>query len=345
MFFKKNLLGLDLGSSSIKIANLKVSGKKATLNELVILPTAKGAVDGGDIVHPEVIANALSEGLSKKKFAKSPVVVGMFGGAVITKKISMPKMDSKHVQEQLRWEAEQYIPFSIEEAVFDFHILGSSHNETMDVLLVAARQEHLFRYFECTQGAGLDCSIIDVNGLALANCFEFNYGVIPGTVALVNIGASVTNLVILESGLLVFSRDIPYGGFLYDTEISRELGIGPQEAEGLKLGLSMQQATPPEVLTVLQTVNETISQEINNSFDFYKSSSINAAVSQIFISGGAIQTPGLYEKIQEVTSINCLELNPFQRITVNSKTITPEFQQQIRLFSPIALGLALRNFG
>lgn len=345
MFFKKNLIGLDLGSSSIKVANLKVSGKKATLNELLIFPTPKGSIDGGDVVHPEMVSGVLSDGLAKKSYSKSPVVVGMFGGAVITKKISMPKMDPKLLHEQLRWEAEQYIPFSIEEAVFDFHVLGSNHPETMDVLLVAARQEHIFRYFESTQGAGLDCSIIDVNGLALANCFEFNYGVVPGTIALVNIGASVTNLVILESGQLVFSRDIPYGGFLYDSEISRELGVGAQEAEGLKLGLSLQQETPPEVLNVLQMVNETIGQEINNSFDFYKSSSLSGTVTQIYVSGGAIQTPGLYEKIQEVTGVNCIEFNPFQRISVNPKLITPDYMQQIRLFSPVALGLALRNLG
>ncbi|MBY0316478.1 MAG: pilus assembly protein PilM [Bdellovibrionales bacterium] len=345
MFFKKQILGLDLGSSSIKIAHLKMSGKNAVLNELLIFPTSKGAIDAGDIVHPEIVANTLRDGLTKKSYAKSPVCVGMFGGAVITKKISMPKMDPKLLQEQLRWEAEQYIPFNIEEAVFDFHILGSSHAETMDVLLVAARQEHIFRYFEATQSAGLDCAVIDVNCLALANCFEFNYGTVPGTVALINIGASCTNLVILEAGQLVFSRDIPYGGSLFDAEISRELGIAAQDAEGLKLGLSMNRETPPEVLSILQMVNETIAQEINNSFDFYKNTAINASVSQIFVSGGAIQTPGLYEKIQEVTQVNCLEHNPFQRISVNPKFITPEYQQQIRLFSPIALGLALRNQG
>ena len=255
----------------------------------------------------------------------------------------MPKMDPKIVHEQLRWEAEQYIPFNIDESVFDFHIITSSSAETMDVLLVAARQEHIFRYFESVETADLKCSIVDVNGLALANCFEFNYGVVPGTVALVNIGASVTNLVIIDSGSVVFSRDIPYGGQLYDTEISRDLGVGLQEAESLKIGMSFQQETPQEVMTAVGNINDTLAMEINNSFDFYKSSGATQSVSQIFTSGGVIRTPGLMQKIQETTGTSCTLLDPFLRVEVNPKKISAELKEQIRLFCPVAIGLGLRS--
>jgi type IV pilus assembly protein PilM len=327
------------------VANLTVSGKKATLEDLVMLPLGRGAVEGGDVVNPDMVANCLKAGLENRNYAKKKVAIGMFGGAVIVKKISMPKMDPKIVSEQLRWEAEQYIPFNIDEAVFDFHILNTVHQETMDILLVATRQEHIFRYFEAVEAANLTCAIVDVNGLALANCFEFNYGQPPGTTALINIGSSVTNLVILESGNVVFSRDIPYGGFLYDAEISRDLGVGQQEAESLKLGVSYQQETPQEVLAVISAVNETLSLEINNSFDFYKTSGNNLSVHQLYLSGGVVQTPGLIQKIQEVTGVPSSILDPFQKIEVNSKKFTPEMVDQIRLFSPIALGLGLRNLG
>lgn len=346
MFFKKPLLGLDLGSSSIKIANLKVSGKKAVLNDLVILPLAHGAVEAGDVVNPDLVATCIQQGIEKKSYSKGQAAVGMFGSSVVVKKISMPKMDKKIVSEQLRWEAEQYIPFSIDEAVFDFHILSTEGGrETMDVLLVAARQEHLFRYFEALEGAGLSCNVVDVNGIALANCFEFNYGKVPNVIALVNIGASVSNLVIMEAGNVSFSRDIPFGGFLYDSEIGRELGINPMEAEGLKLGVSYNQETPQEVLSAIQYVNESVSQEINNSFDFYSSTSANGKVSQIFISGGAAQTPGLIEKIQETTQVPCELLDPFQKIEINKKKFSAEFIDQIKLFAPVSLGLGLRNLG
>jgi type IV pilus assembly protein PilM len=342
---KKPLLGIDLGSTSIKIANLKVVGKKAILEDFVVLPLPQGAVDGGDVVNPDLVASCLRAGLENRGYAKRRVAIGMFGGAVIVKKISMPKMDPKIVSEQLRWEAEQYIPFNIDEAVFDFHILNTFNQETMDILLVATRQEHIFRYFEAVEASNLACSIVDVNGLALANCFEFNYGQVPGTTALINIGSSVTNLVILESGNVVFSRDIPYGGFLYDAEISRDLGVGPQEAESLKLGVSYQQETPEEVLNIISTVNETLGLEINNSFDFYKTSGNNLSVQQIYLSGGVVQTPGLMQKIQDITSVNCAIMDPFQKIEVNKKKFTPEMVDQIRLFSPVALGLGLRNLG
>ncbi len=339
----KNLLGLDLGSSSIKIADVKVTGKRAMLNDLIMLPLVKGAIDGGDLVNPDLVSKCLSVGLERKSYKKRGIATGMFGGAVIVKKISMPKMDPKILSEQLRWEAEQYIPFNIDEAVFDYHILPTNHPDTMDILLVAARQEHIFRYFEAIEAANLVCSVVDVNGLALANCFEFNYGVQPHTIALINIGASVSNLVIVDSGNVVFSRDIPYGGFLYDAEISKDLGIGPQEAESLKLGLSYQQATPQEVLTAINAVNEILSIEINNSFDFFKSSGTNGRVEQIFLSGGVIQTPDLISKIQEMTQTPCQVMDPFQKIDVNPKKISPEYLEQIRIFAPIAIGLGLRG--
>ncbi|MCB9072970.1 MAG: type IV pilus assembly protein PilM [Bdellovibrionaceae bacterium] len=343
MFFKKSPLGLDLGSSSIKIAEISMKGKKAVLQDFTIVPILKGAIESGDVVNPDSVAVAIRSSTEKKAYAKRSVVVGMFGGAVIVKKITMPKMDPKIVNEQLRWEAEQYIPFNIDEAVYDFHILGGQSTETMDILLVAARQEHIFRYFESVETAGMSCAVVDVNGIALANCFEFNYGLVPGTVALVNIGASVVNLVILESGNVVFARDIPYGGFLYDAEISRDLGVGPQEAESLKLGVAYQQATPPEVMAAIQSVNEMLSVEVNNSFDFYKSSGTGLSVDKIYVSGGVCLTPGLLDKIQEITTIKCEILDPFRNVEFNKKKISAEFFEQIRVFAPISLGLALRG--
>lgn len=343
MFFKKPLLGLDLGSSSVKIADLKISGKKAILNDLSMVPVQKGAIESGDIISPEVVAGALKAVVDRKSYKNFPAAVGMFGGAVLVKKITMPKMDPKIVHEQLRWEAEQYIPFNIDESVFDFHIINTASTETMDVLLVAARQDHIFRYFESVESAGLKCSVVDVNGLALANCFEFNYGVIPGTVALVNIGASVTNLVIIDSGSVVFSRDIPYGGHLYDTEISRDLGVGLQEAESLKIGLSFQQETPQEVLAAIGNINDTLAMEINNSFDFYKSSGGAQSVTQIFSSGGVIRTPGLVQKIQETTNTSCTLFDPFLKVEVNPRKISQDLKEQIRLFCPVAIGLGLRG--
>lgn len=343
MFGKKNPLGLDLGSSSIKIADLTLKGKKALLNDFLIVPIAKGAIEGGDIVNPDVVAGSIKQNTDKKGYSKREVVVGMFGGAVIVKKITMPKMDPKIVSEQLRWEAEQYIPFNIEEAVYDFHILKTQNTETMDVLLVAARQEHIFRYFESIEASGMVCSVVDVNDIALANCFEFNYGVVPGTIALVNIGASVVNLVILESGNAVFARDIPYGGFLYDAEISRDLGVGAQEAESLKLGVSYQQATPQEVMAAIQSVNDMLSLEVNNSFDFYRNSGTGLNVQQMYICGGVSLTPGLLQKIQETTGVQCALFDPFINVDFNRKKLSPEFLEQIKPFAAISLGLALRG--
>lgn len=341
MFFKKNKVGLDFGATSLKLCVLKKKGKKALLEDLLILPISHGAIEAGEVINPDIVAACLQQGLQKKSYAKSEAIVGMFGNSVIIKKISMPKMDTKILKEQLNWEAEQYIPFSIDEAVLDFHILGQAV-DTMDVLLVAAKQDSLFRYFESVESAGLKCSVVDINSLALVNCFEWNYGLKPGVVALVNVGASVSNVVILEDGQVSFTRDIPYGGMLYDTEIARELNIEVNEAEGLKLGASFQQETPDEVHTAIQYVNDTVSQEINNSFDFFHSTGGDKRVSEIYVTGGASQTPGLVEKVQEIAQIPCVMMDPFQNIEV-SKKIDSEYLEQVRLFLPVVLGLGLRN--
>lgn len=343
MFMKKNPLGLDLGSSSIKIADVTVKGKKAVLNDFLIAPILKGTIEAGDIVNPDIVASTVRGAIERKGYNKRGVVVGMFGGGVVIKKITMPKMDTKILYEQLRWEAEQYIPFDIEEAVYDFHVLKTSSNETMDILLIAARQEHIFRYFESVDASGLTCSVVDVNGIALANCFEFNYGLMPGTIALINIGASVVNLVILEAGNVVFARDIPYGGFLYETEIARDLGVGLPEAESLKLGVSYQQETPQEVLAAIQSVNEMLAMEISNSFDFYKNSGTGISVQHMYVSGGVSLTPGLVQKIQDTTQVPCSPLDPFINISHNKRKISSEFLEQIKPFVVISLGLALRG--
>ncbi len=348
MFFSsKQMVGLDLGTSSIKMAELKASGKNYKLTHFGMSNLREGLIDGGEIIDPVNVSQSILALHKELKLKTKSVCAGMFGGAVIVKKISMPRIDPKMISEQIQWEAEQYIPFELSEVNLDYHLIRSHpSSETMDVLLVAAKHESIIRYFEAIESSGLKCSTIDINGFALANCFEINYGIRTGqTIALINIGAGVTNLVVVESGSVIFSRDIPIGGSLYNLEISRELGVNTQEAEELKIGFSQTKQSPAELANVISNTNDMVCEDISESFRFYNQSKSGSPVTEIFVSGGLIKIPKLVETISKVTSLNCQVLNPLQKITYSKNTFSDQFIQEIFPFLPIVIGLAARRVG
>jgi type IV pilus assembly protein PilM len=347
IFGSKQVIGLDLGTSSIKMAELKQSGRSFKLMNFGMSAIPEGLVDGGEIVDPSALAQIIMALHKELGLKTKSVCTGMFGGAVIVKKISMPRIDPKLISEQIQWEAEQYIPFDLSEVNLDYHLLPTKREdaETMDILLVAAKHDYIIRYFEAIEIAGLKCAMIDVNGFALANCFELNYGVRNETLALINIGAGVTNLVVLEKGGVIFCRDIPFGGSMYNLEISRELGVSTQEAEELKIGFAQTQSSPEELATVIKNTNEMICEEITESFSFYDQSNSGGAISEIFLSGGSVRVPSLVDSIAETTGISCHVMNPFQKITLNTKAFSDQFVKEITPFAPCVLGLSFRRVG
>lgn len=347
LFGNKQMVGLDLGSSSIKMAELKAVGKSYKLTHFGMTSLKEGTIDGGEISDPAALSQNILALHKELKIKTKNVCSGMFGGAVIVKKISMPRIDPKMIGEQIQWEAEQYIPFDLSEVNLDYHLIRSHpSSETMDVLLVAAKHDYIIRYFEAIETAGLRCATIDVNGFALANCFELNYGVRTGqTVALINIGAGVTNLVVVESGSVVFSRDIPIGGALYNLEISRELGVNLQEAEELKIGFSKSAQSPAELGKVISATNDMVCEEIKDSFSFYEQSKSGSPVTEIFISGGSIKVPKLVESVANATGISCQVFNPLQKVSYNKAAFSDQYIQEVFPFLPVAIGLALRKMG
>jgi len=347
MFFGSNLaLGLDIGTTSIKMVELKKSGKSYKIINFGMAYLPDGVIDGGAIQDPMVLGEAISELYKERKFRSKNVAVGIFGGAVVAKKISMPLYEDNLIREQIKWEAEQYIPFDLSEVSLDFHKMKTkAEGETMDVLLVAAKQDYILRYFEAVALAGLNCSVIDVSGFALANCFEANYGKPKDVVALINIGGGVSNLVILDQGEVVFNRDIPIGGNLYNSEIARELGVTPGEAEELKVGASMSQESPPELLGIIGQTNELICDEIKNSFEFYNSTNSGPPVSEVFLSGGTANINQLVESVTQHTGVSCQKLNSLQNFSAKAKNISPEELEGLLPLLPVVLGLGMRRKG
>ncbi len=345
-FGSKNLLGVDIGSSTIKIAELESSRKGYELSSFGVMPLARGVINSGEIIDPVNVGQSIKSLAASMKSKRNLVVSGLFGSAVIVKKISMPKMDTKLVAEQIKWEAEQYIPFDINDVTIEYKILKSAgSSETMDILLVAAKQDLVFRYIEAIEAAQLKLESLDINGFGLANCFEFNYGVQQGVVGLLNFGAASTNFVVIDKGDVIYCRDILIGGFNYTNDIMQTMNISFEESEALKISASMGQEVPTEVNTQIMSTNEHYVEEVKSSLEFFNAASGNLSVSRFYVTGGGIFVPGLVASVSKSTNIPYEVLDPFLKISFNKKNLSPEYIEQIRPMSAIAIGLGLRKVG
>jgi type IV pilus assembly protein PilM len=346
-FGKKKVLGLDIGTSSIKLAEMDFSARGASLEAFGFVQTPPNAVSAGELNDPASLSITLQSLLSELKTKRKHICTGMWGTAVIVKRITIPKSDAKMIGEQLNFYAEQYIPFDINNVSLSFHLLSNSTSpDTVDVLLVAAQNELVSQYNQVVVSAGLTCSILDVSGFALANCFEANYGKLRGeTVAVINFGSSVSNFVVINGGEIIFCRDIPVGGLNYTNEISKTMGVTVQEAESLKLSAIARREVPDDVHSVITNTNEMISEEIRNSLDFLNATSGNTNLSRLFYTGGSATTTGLVDTVQKSIGLITEVFNPFQRVRFNSRRLSQTYMAQISPFASVAMGLGLRTPG
>lgn len=348
MFFtSKKIIGLDIGTSSIKCAELSLSRNTARLENFYIAPSPVASISGGDILNKAAITEALAVMLEQLSSKKNSVATSIWGTGVVVKKISVPVMDTKLLTEQIKFEAEQYIPFDLNDVNIDFHVLkNTSKSDSMDVLLVAARKTLIINYTESIEMAGLDCSIIDLSGFALANCFQFNYGNRPGEViGILNFGASCTNFVVIDNDQLVFSRDIPVGGSNFTVDIQNQLGLSLEEAESLKISYAFGKEIPKEAMDVIKSSAEAIVEEVSRSIEFYGASSAGNEIQKYYITGGSIGLGALQEELKLKLQRPIENMNAFSKITYNTKKLSPDFITQIANFVAISFGLGLRKQG
>lgn len=345
MFFRsKKLLGLDIGTSSIKIAELDVSGSGAVLQNFGFIQTPQNSVATEEIRDVSSLSSAISNLISEVKTKRKKVSSGIGGTSVIVRKITMPKLEGKILKDQIRFEAEQYIPFDINNISLS-HVLLPTFNQssTMDVLLVAAQNEIITQYLAAIENANLKASIFEVSGFSLANCFEFNYGKLKDqTVGLFNFGSSITNFVVISNGDVVFCRDILVGGSNYTSEISKNMGVSLPESEALKISASAKKDVPEEVMSVIQMTTDMVIEEIKNSLDLLNVSTNGTALNRCYFTGGACQTYGLIDNLVKSTGLPFEPLNPFKRISANKKKFSLSYLKQISFLSTISMGLGLR---
>lgn len=346
MFFSsKKVIGIDLGSSSIKLVELEASGGGFNLVSFGVVPTPQDSISNGLISESGNLSGAISSFIQESKTKTKNSVTGMWGSSIIIKKISIPRVDSKVLRETIRFEAEQYIPFEISSVALTHVVLGTNQSsDTMDVLVIAAKSDQLVQYVEAISLSGLKCSIMDANCIALANCFELNYGVQANeTIALMNFGAETTNFVVTHNGEMIFCRDIGVGGNNISTEISRSLGVSISEADTFKISALAGAEVPDEVHTIISSEIEKMVEEIKNSFDFFSASNVGFNVSRVFFSGGSAHLSSLIQQVAISLGMTFEKMDPFKKVKVNTKKFNINYLEKISYLAPIAVGLAARE--
>ncbi|AKF83233.1 type IV pilus assembly protein PilM [Myxococcus sp. MISCRS1] len=352
----KLALGLDIGSTSIKMILLKEQRKRGevgfALQSFGMKPLPPEAIVDGALMNSTAIVQAVQELMSELKVKGKDVAIGVSGHSVIIKKIQMPRMSQEELEESIQWEAEQYIPFDVKDVNIDTQILDGGGNDAtgqMDVLLVAAKKDMINDYTTVVSEAGLAPVVVDVDAFAVQNMFSVNYDLPEKeTVVLINAGASVVNINIIANGVTVFTRDVTIGGNQFTEEIQKQLNVSYEEAEALKIGGNRADAdavVPQDVERVLSSVAEQVAGEIQRSLDFYAGTAADSNFTKVYLSGGTAKIPALFKTIEARTGVPVEILNPFRKIEVDNRKFDPAFIMDVAPMAAVAVGLALRRPG
>ncbi len=340
------LLGLDISSTAVKLLELSRDKDRYRVESYAVEPLPPNTVTEKVINDAEAVGQAVARALKRAQTRTRQSAVAVAGSSVITKTIPMPVNLSEHeLEAQVELEADQYIPYPLDEVYLDFQSLGPSENnpETMDVLLAASRRDTVDMRVAAVETGGLEAKVVDVEAYALENAFELLADQVPmegRTVALVDIGATVTTLTVLDDGKIVYTRDQAFGGKQLTEEIMRRYGLSYEEAGAAKRQGGLPDNYEPEVLDPFK---ETVAQQVSRALQFFFSSTRHNSVDHLVLAGGTASIEGLDLMIQDKVGIETTVANPFARMSVSPRVPA----QALRNDAPalmIACGLALRSF-
>ena len=344
---KDHLIGLDIGSGSIKAAEIIETKHGGTLKNFGIIDIAHGAIEEGTINNPETVAESLQQLFKSSGFNENNVAVSIGGYSVIVKKIVVQTMAEEKLQETIHFEAEQYIPFDISDVNLDFQILGESESNPnqMNVFLVAAKKEMLDDYINLMNLAGLNPCIIDVESFALQNSFEASYDAQNQDVALIDIGASKTSLNILKNAASVFMRDVSLGCGQINQKIMSLIECSFEEAEQLKYGNTPDKLSPDDLKGIVSSVVADWCTEIRRALDFFYSTYPDDQIKRIVLSGGGANIAEFRKLLATEASTEVEIINPFQNFHIENKKLDDAFIKQVAPQAAICMGLAMRKVG
>jgi len=346
IFAKKNhLIGLDIGSTTIKLGEVTQTKKDRILQKFGMAALPQGAIVEGLVKEPALVADAIKGLVKDLKVKERNVATSVAGYSVIIKRITVAKATDEELQDSIQYEAEQYIPFDVEDVNIDFHIIGE-HEENpdqMNVMLVAAKKEIIDEYVDLLEMADLNPCVIDIDVFALERVFEDNYLNEEGNIALIDIGANKMNINIVKDYMSSFTRDVTIGGEQITREIASQFDCSFEEAEAVKLGKTKDKVPEEEVREIIYSITSSWCDEIKRAIDFYYSTYGDEDIRRVILSGGATQTAGFSELLSAETSLDVQMCNPFTSMNINEKQNDTDYLQKIAPQAVICMGLASRR--
>jgi type IV pilus assembly protein PilM len=341
--FQRNrtTVGLDIGSGSIKVAVVDHSGEQPELVHLGLTPLISDAIVEGEIMDPQLVAETVRALIEEMGIDPKRVVASVGGRDLIVKKIQMDRMKAEEAREVIRWEAEQYVPFDMENVELDFQILDPEGDGLqMDVLLVAAKRELIEQKVALLRDAKLDPAVVDVEAFALHNAFEYNYpDAMRGTVALVNVGHEVSTVNVLSDGVPVLTRDLAFGSRHLRENLRRMHGLTAEEADLVVQGRSERQ---DEFRALLAEGCDELAVGVERAVAFLAIGTASGTLSRVFLCGGAVRIPGLVETIGDRLRARTEIANPMERLRVRPGAGARLPLDEIAPMMMLPVGLALR---
>ncbi len=345
---KPPVLGLDISSSAVKLLELSRNGNRYRVESYAVEPLPPNSVVEKNITDVEAVGEAVRRAVKRAGARTKNAAVAVAGSSVITKVVPMPNsLSEDELHSQIELEADQYVPYPLEEVSLDFEVLGPSGNnpDTVDVLLAACRTETVDMRTAAVESGGLDTRVVDVEAYATENAFQLLLDQVPDqgmekTVALVDIGSTMTTLNVLHDTKLIYTRDQVFGGKQLTEEIMRRYGLSYEEAGMAKRQGGLPENYEPEVL---EPFREAMCQQVSRSLQFFFGSSQYNSVDQVILAGGSASVPGITDLIQDRLGIETLAANPFASMSLSSR-VKPQSLSNDAPALLIACGLALRSF-
>jgi len=342
----KPLVSIDIGSSSIKVMELDLSGEKPKLVSVGVTPTPANAINNHIITKPDAVAAAISSLLTANGINAQKAIVGIPGPCSFTKKIQMPAVSPSELAANISFEASNYIPHRVDAVHLDYQVLDVNERNSMNVLLVAVKNEIIRSFSEAVSMAGLEPVIADIDYFALENMFELNYAEHKKkTVALINIGAKYSSVNILQDGKSLFTGDVAVGGRLYTDALCETLQIEPLIAERAKMGQTTEGFDESQISETIDRTTEHVASEIFRQLGFFwNAAASDKSIETILISGGGAQVKGLLEALISKTQVDCQIVDALKEINCDSG-IDSEYLAEIKPFLGVSVGLACRRLG
>jgi len=346
----KKLVGLDIGSNSLKLAEIVSTSGGHTLNRFRQIPVPPGTIVDGVLENPNALAATIKELFRNSGCKGRGIVTSLSGSSVIIKKVTLPQMEETELRDLIRDEAGKYLPFdNMDDVNYDFQILGDNeyNPNQMEVIIVAAKKTDVSGYLDAINAAGLTVMILDVDSFALETMYETNYDFEESEIiVIVNIGANLTNINVIKGGMSIFTRDFTVAGNAITEGLQEKYQVSAEEAERIKVeGFPDDEQENARLKNTILDCAEPICSEIERSVDYFRSTFGGDYIKHVYLSGGSSRIAGLKSHLSQRLSIDTELINPLQKIGYNKKNIDAGKLDSIKTIGAVAIGLGLRKIG